>query len=521
MPSWPKSPQPMSSVTRRTAAEELLARRAARKQVAAFVGFTKPDYILKPFHEAIARALDAFEAGETRKLMVLMPPQHGKTELVTRRYTSYRLGTQPNTKVAICAFAAEIAEGFGRDIQRIVDSEEYHALFPGTLLDGSSFAPFKPKGMQGGLRNATRFEIVGHKGFVKTVGAGGPLTSTTVDLGIIDDLFKDRAEAKSPAIQEKRWEWFVDVFESRLHNGSQVLFCSTRWDEGDVAGRCLKRDGEYSATNPDGWVVLKFEALKTGAPTASDLRQPGEALFPEKHSRHKLEQIQKNSPITFNSLYQQDPKPSVEALVYPMWQQVPELPEALRYVAPYYGLDFGFTNDPTSLTAIYQHNQTVCVDERLYGTGRSNADIKLAFLATGGRPQDLIYADSAEPKSIADLKAPTLTEATAERQAKFPGLKSYLVAAPGGMMYRLPGLNVKPAVKGPDSVDAGISMLRNDVQVLVTSRSVNVWAERNRYEFIMHDGKSTNAPRDRDNHAMDGIRYGVYSNKKGSYTGLL
>lgn len=511
----------MNSVSRRTAAEELLARRSARASIVPFVQFTKPDYILKQFHQAIGRALDQLEDGLIRKLMVLMPPQHGKTEMVTRRYTSYRLGRQPDTKVAVCAYAAEIAESFGRDIQRIIDSEEYHALFPGTALDGSSFLPFKPKGAAGGLRNASRFEIVGHKGFVKTVGAGGPLTSTTVDLGIIDDLFKDRAEAKSPAIQEKRWEWYVDVFESRLHNGSQQLFCSTRWDEGDVAGRALKRDGHYSQANPDGWVVLKFEGLKTGPPTATDPRQPGEALFPEKHSQHKLELIQKNNPITFNSLYQQDPRPSAEALVYPMWQQVPEVPEALRFVNPYYGLDFGFTNDPTALLAIRQHNQLVCVDELVYGTGKSNADIKLEFLAKGGRPQDLIYADSAEPKSIADLKGVTLAEATVERQARFPSLKNFVVATPGGPMYRLPGLNVRPAVKGPDSVDAGITLLRNDVRVVVTARSVQTWAERNRYEFIMHDGKSTNTPRDRDNHAMDAARYGVYSHKKGNYRGLL
>jgi hypothetical protein len=519
MKTWPAL-QPATDITCRSAAQELQARRAARNQVAGFVAFTKPDYILKPFHEAIAAALDRFEAREIRKLMVLMPPQHGKTELVTRRYTSYRLGRNPDTKVAIAAYAAEIAEGFGRDVQRIIDCEDYHALFPGTALDGSSFLPYRPKGAEGGLRNAARFEIVGRQGFVKTVGAGGPLTSMTVDLGIIDDLFKDRAEAKSPTIQEKRWEWYVDVFETRLHNDSQQLFCSTRWDEGDVAGRVLKRDGEYSPDNPDGWVVLKFEGLKVGLPTSGDQRQPGEALFPEKHSQHKLEQIKKNTPITFNSLYQQDPRPSVEALVYPMWQQVPEVPEALRHVAPYFGLDFGFTNDPTALTELRQHNALVCADEWLYGTGMSNADIKLAFLAKGGRPQDVIYADSAEPKSIADLRAATLTEATPERQAKHPGLKSYLVAAPGGTMYRLPGLNVRPAVKGPDSVDAGISMLRNDVQVVVTQRSTHVWAERNRYEFIMHDGKSTNVPRDRDNHAMDGIRYGIYSNKRGTYTGF-
>jgi hypothetical protein len=511
----------VASISRSAAAIELQKRKEARGAVAPFVAFTKADYILKNFHRAIARALDRFERREIRKLMVLMPPQHGKTELVTRRYTAFRLGTQPDTRVAIAAYAAEIAESFGRDIQRIIDSEEYHAVFPGTVLDGSQFLPFRPKGAKGGLRNAARFEIVGHTGFVKTVGAGGPLTSTTVDLGIIDDLFKDRAEAKSPTIQEKRWEWYEDVFETRLHNGSQQLFCSTRWDEGDVAGRVLKRDGEWSEHNPDGWVVLKFEGLKTGEPTADDPRQAGEALFPEKHSQHKLEGIRKNSPITFNSLYQQDPKPSAEALIYSSWTQVPEVPEALKYVTPYFGLDFGFTNDPTALVKIRQKNQRVCLDEVLFEKGQSNTDIKLAYLGKGNLVTGIIYADNAEPKSISELQSITLTEATTERKAKYPLLQRYIFEVPGQQpMYRLPGLNVLPCVKGPDSLIAGIEHL-HELEICVTSRSTNIWAERNRYEYIMQDGKSTNVPRDKNNHSMDASRYGIHTHHiSGSWSAL-
>jgi len=496
----------VSSITPQTAAQHLQARRAARAAVADFVAFTKPDYVFKQFHRTVSEYLDRFERRQIRKMMILLPPQHGKTELVTRRYTAYRLGRQPDTKVAICSFGAEIAEGFGRDVQRIIDSEPYRALFPETTLGGA--------GPTTVLRNAAQFEIVGHKGFVKALGAGGPLNSTTVDLGITDDLYKDRAQAKSRAISESRWGWYQEVFETRFHNNSQQLLCNTRWDEHDVAGRLLARDGEYSEQNPNGWVVLKFEGIKTGAPTTLDPRPAGEALFPELHSLEKLEGVRQSNPVGFNSLYQQDPRPSLEALVYPMWQQVPEVPESLRHVTPYFGLDFGFTNDPTALVKVLQHNQHACLDEIIYGTGMSNAEIKLRFLASGGKATDVIYADSAEPKSIADLKTVTITEATPDRQARYPSLKNYVSRTSGGDMYRLPGLNVQPAVKGPDSVDTGISLLREEVHVTVTQRSTHIWAERNRYEFIMHDGKSTNVPRDRDNHAMDAARYALYSHKR-------
>ncbi|OUJ65069.1 hypothetical protein, partial [Hymenobacter crusticola] len=227
------------------------------------------------------------------------------------------------------------------------------------------------------------------------------------------------------------------------HNESQQLLCNTRWDEYDVAGRLLARDGEYSETNLNGWVVLKFEGIKTGSPSLLDPRQAGEALFPERHSLQKLLGVKQANPIGFNSLYQQDPRPSVEALVYPMWQQVPTVPENLRHTVPYYGLDFGFTNDPTALVKVYQHNSKVCLDELLYATGLSNAEIKLAYLSQGGLVGALIFADAAEPKTIADLRQLTLVEATAERQAKYPNLRQYL----SGSTYRLPGLNVVAAVK--------------------------------------------------------------------------
>lgn len=199
----------MSSVTRRDAAQELLARRAARETMAAFIHFTKPDYVSKPFNRSLCHQLDLFVAGRIRKLIVTMPPQHGKSEATTRRLPAYMLGRNPDLRFAITTYAADIATSFNRDIQRIIDGDEYLALFPGTRLNSRNVVSIATGAT---LRNADKFEIVGQRGFVKTVGVGGPLTSTSVDIGIVDDPLKDREAAKSSTIREKIWNWYTDVF---------------------------------------------------------------------------------------------------------------------------------------------------------------------------------------------------------------------------------------------------------------------------------------------------------------------
>jgi len=156
--------------------------------------------------------------------MIFVPPQHGKSELATRRFPAYQLGANPNCKIAICSYSSTIASTFNRDIQRIIDDKPYSEVFPLTTLnENSAINPSK----NAYLRNSETFEIIGHQGFVKTVGVGGSLTGTPVDLGIIDDPFKDREEAMSTTIREKVYNWYTDVFSTRLHNASQQLLIMT------------------------------------------------------------------------------------------------------------------------------------------------------------------------------------------------------------------------------------------------------------------------------------------------------
>ena len=142
-----------------------------------------------------------------------------------------------------------------------------------------------------------------------------------------------------------------------------------------------------------------------------------------------------------------------------------------------YGMDFGFTNDPTTLVAIYQQGDNIYLKELLYQTGLTNRDIdeKLKFNEIERKE---IFADSAEPKSIEEL-------------------------------YRM-GWNIKPATKGQGSVNIGIDMMKR-YKLFVTKDSVNMIKEFRNYKWQEDkNGNILNVPVDMFNHTIDAIRYGLY-----------
>ncbi len=143
---------------------------------------TKPDYQTNWHHELLAQHLQRFVNGEIKKLMVFMPPQHGKSELTSRRLPAYLLGKNPKLKIVGCSYSSDLAKSFNRDVQRIIDEKEYQQVFPNTKLNQTNV-----KTISGSyLRNSDMFETVGFRGFYKSVGVGGSLTGTTVDIAIID-----------------------------------------------------------------------------------------------------------------------------------------------------------------------------------------------------------------------------------------------------------------------------------------------------------------------------------------------
>ena len=166
------------------AAQELLRRRQARKSIEHFTTFTKPDYQVNWHHRVLCQYLDRFVAGEIPRLMIFMPPRFGKSELVSRRLPAYILGRNLNAQIIACSYSADLASRMNRDVQRIIDNEAYHKLYPDTRLFGKNVRTI---GDSSWLRNSDIFEVVGAKGVYRSAGIGGGIVGLGFEYGLLDD----------------------------------------------------------------------------------------------------------------------------------------------------------------------------------------------------------------------------------------------------------------------------------------------------------------------------------------------
>ena len=271
---------------------------------------------LQPFHRAYYRVLEAFAAGRVRRLIVTMPPQHGKSVGATTLLPAYVLGLDPDQRVAIASYSGALASKFNRRVQRIIESREYAAFFPATTIKQGSKPPSY-------IRTADEVEIIGCRGGLLSVGREGSLTGNRVDCFILDDLYKDALEANSPLIRANCWEWYTSVVRTRMHNASRELIVFTRWHEEDLIGTLTAREpvaelrewAQLDGLPADTWLHLNFEALKSSPPTGIDPRMPGAALWEQQQGRALLEAKRRLDPLQFESMYQGHPS-SREGLLY-------------------------------------------------------------------------------------------------------------------------------------------------------------------------------------------------------------
>jgi predicted phage terminase large subunit-like protein len=317
-----------------------------------FLGYSNPKYEAEWFHILIADYCQKLLEGEVKNLMVFVPPQHGKSEIISRNFPAWALGKNPDLKIVGCSYSSDLAEQFSRSIQRTIDSKEYQDIFPDTYLNGSNIRT----DTKGFLRNVDIFETVGHRGFYKAVGVGGSLTGTPVDIAIIDDPVKDANEANSITYRQRVWDWYNTVLSTRLHNDSKQLFIMTRWHEDDLAGRILKAE-------PQDWTVLSIPAIceqeHDGALYSP--RHIGDALWENRHSKRKLEKQKARAPREFSALYQQHPTIEGGNIVKRDWFRRISMAEftAMRYNEPmHFYLDTAYNkkkknqdNDPSGILA--------------------------------------------------------------------------------------------------------------------------------------------------------------------------
>ncbi len=271
---------------------------------------------IEPFHATYYRLLQMFAEGKVRKLIITMPPQHGKSVGATTLLPAYMLGIDPDLRMAIASYSASLASKFNRRVQRIIESEEYASLFPETTIKRGS----RPANY---IRTADEVEIVGRDGVLLSVGREGSLTGNRVDCFVLDDLYKDAMEANSPIVRENCWEWYTSVVKTRMHNSSRELIVFTRWHEEDLIGelcrleQCVEfrswRDAERLPQ--DAWLYLNFEAVKCSPPSEIDPRPTGQALWESRHSAELLASKRRLDAMRFECMYQGHPS-SREGLLY-------------------------------------------------------------------------------------------------------------------------------------------------------------------------------------------------------------
>lgn len=298
-------------LTKKQAAEEL-----ARRSLNNFARWIEPSVRMTRFHRKYYGLLNDFASGKIKRLIVSMPPQHGKSLGASVLLPAYLLGGDPNLKIVLASYNVRLASRFNRRVQRLMSSAAYRGVFPESRLK---------TGNKGGvLRTSDEFEIEGHTGGMLSVGRGGSLTGNPVDVLIMDDLYKDSMEANSPLIRDHVWEWYNAVAKTRMHNDTRELIVFTRWHEDDLVGRLMQRErvvelrdsAQVSAEVSDNvWWHLNFEAIKRGVPTPLDPRNEGEALWPQRHSLALLERKRRLDPFLFETMYQGVPSVR-EGLLY-------------------------------------------------------------------------------------------------------------------------------------------------------------------------------------------------------------
>lgn len=285
----------------------------------------------QPFLDTFYDILNRFAHKQIKNIITSMPPQHGKSEAATRRLMSFMAGIRPDERMALVCYSATKAEKFGREIMSIMREKEYVDIFPAVKYPERGYGGAKSN------TNTTR-ESINSDGAMKFVGVEGPLTGDPVDILCMDDLYKDWKDAQSPLIQENVWDWYIAVADTRLHNDSQQLITFTRWSDNDLIAKLIKLGlvVQYDGTvdldelilnlRDDQFLMINFPALKVGPPSGIDPRKPGQALWPEKHSKRKLESARDKDPDKFECLYQGNPV-NKGGLMYKKFKTYAALPE--------------------------------------------------------------------------------------------------------------------------------------------------------------------------------------------------
>lgn len=274
----------------------LIAVKKARDGLIPFSVLTMRGYSPNWHHRVLADSLMRLTETDNGRLMVLMPPRHGKSELASVRFPAWFLGQNPDKRVIATSYSARLAEVFGRRVRDLISDPVYKLTFPSCTLSSTA-------------RSAARWETAQGGAYV-SAGVGGSITGMGGDLLIIDDPFKNQEDADSAVYRDKVWEWYQSTLYTRVEKNGKILVILTRWHEDDLAGRLLNMSGE-------DWKVVCFPAV---AEKDEQYRKEGEPLWPAKYGAEALKRMSAAvGSRVWNALYQQRPAPEGGTIFNTAW----------------------------------------------------------------------------------------------------------------------------------------------------------------------------------------------------------
>jgi len=293
---------------------DIMSEVLAESDLLEFTKMTFKNYSVNWHHKVMCQKLNDFIDGKINRLIIEVPPQCGKSELVSKRMVAQLLGKNPDLMIVNAGYNHTHISGFNIGVQRIIESEEYRRIFQETTIKG------KYQKCEGKWeRNVDKFDVCGYRGSYKTVGIGGSLTGSPMDIGIIDDPFKDYEEARSENRREAVWNWYTSVFRTRMHINTRVCIIMTRWHEDDIIGRIRSRVSKDGNDGED-WEVLTLRGIsELHDKFEYDPRGVGEALWPEKFNLDFLLKQKFLDEKNFSSLYQQHPSSATGTIFKRNW----------------------------------------------------------------------------------------------------------------------------------------------------------------------------------------------------------
>ena len=302
----------------------------------AFIQRVHPRFVWYTHCERLVAVLQRVADGELKRLIVLAPPRHSKSETVTRLFSAYLIHRYPEQWVGLGAYGAQLAYTFSRAARAFARAA--------------------------GVRLRADTEGVEHweteeGGGLWAAGVGGPATGKGFHWGILDDPVKNAAEAASATIADRNREWWESTWYTRQEPGAALVVILTRWPGlADLIGWFFEQ--EQADEYPEHWHVVAFEAEKSAEPypipptctLEPDWRQPGEALCPERYPLDKLRKVAKRiGSYFFAALFQQRPGPREGGLFkwnyWGLLEAVPALGPMVRYWDTA-GTDKTVRNDP-------------------------------------------------------------------------------------------------------------------------------------------------------------------------------